>query len=152
MATQLTLDISEYDALVELARRGAQYEGLLDLAKRDPRCTNLVQQAEAGAALDTTRTRDLEAFLRSIENNNDIKRYFLAVRWQEIGIPLRTGIKFPETWPPEMTALIQQFTRAISRADVDALLQARATNPQLVMVTTDPGLRVGWTLIDDYFA
>jgi len=151
MATEFTLDVTEYEALVELARRGAQYEGLLTLAKKDRRCGDLVARAEAGAALDSRQAGDLESFLRSIEERNGIKRYFLAVRWQEIGIPLQTGIRFPETWPPNLTAYIQQFTRAIARSDVDSLLEARAVNPQLVMVTTDPGLRIGWTLLDDYF-
>lgn len=151
MAPQITLDITEYEALVELSRRGAQYEGLLALARKDARYAGLVTQAEAGAALDSNKARDLESFLRSLEERNGIKRYFLAVRWQEIGVPLKAGIVFPETWPPEYTATIQQFTRPIARADVDVLLASRAVNPQLVMVTTDPGLRLGWTLIDQYF-
>lgn len=151
MAIELTLDITEYEALVELARKGAQFDGLLTIAKKDPRCNSLVDQAEAGAALDAQQTRNTESFLKSIEKRNGITRYFLAVRWQEIGIPLSVGSQFPETWPPKFTAFIQQFTRPIARADVDALLESKATNPQLVMVTTDPGLRVGWTLLDDFF-
>jgi hypothetical protein len=147
----LTLDVTEYEALVELARRGANYEGIINLAKLDARCVDLVTDVEAGAALDSNKAKEIESFLKSIEARNDITRYFLAVRWQEVGVPLRVGIRFPETWPPELTAFIQQFSRAISRADVDALLAARATDPQTVMVTTDPGLRVGWTLLDSYF-
>ena len=149
--TTLSLDIAEYEALASLARKGAQYDGLLELAKKDKRCYDLVNQAEAGAALDTGQTRSIEAFLKNIEKQNGITRYFLAVRWQEIGIQLRAGSRFPEKWPPEYTAVIQQFSRAISKADVDALVEARATNPQMVMVTLDPGLRVGWTLLNDYF-
>ncbi len=151
MATELTLDITEYEALVELARKGAQFDGLLTIAKKDPRCTELVTQAEAGAALDTQQTRNNESFLKSIEKRNGITRHFLAVRWQEVGVPLKVGTTFPETWPPELTAFIQQFTRPIARTDVDALLESKATNPQLVLVTTDPGLRVGWAPLADFF-
>lgn len=149
--SQLTLDVAQYEALVGLARKGALYDGLLSLAKKDPRCRSIVDNAEAGAALDSNQVRSLESFLKEIEKGNGITRYFLAVRWQEAGVPLQAGTRFPETWPPTHSVTIEQFTRAIARADVDAILSARATNPQLVMVTLDPGLRLGWTPIDDYF-
>ena len=125
MPTQLTLELVEYEALVALARLGAT---------------------------DPNKARDLESFLKKIEVANDINRYFLAVRWQELNEPLPQGIMFPETWPPELEDIIQLTTRPIAKVDVTDLLAAQAKNPQNVLVTTDPGMILGWTPIDDYFA
>ena len=101
---------------------------------------------------DPNKARDLESFLKKIEVANDINRYFLAVRWQELNEPLPQGIMFPETWPPELEDIIQLTTRPIAKVDVTDLLAAQAKNPQNVLVTTDPGMILGWTPIDDYFA
>jgi hypothetical protein len=121
----ITLDQTEYEALVALAQEGV--------------------------ANSPNRARELNAFLTSIEKKNGIRRYFLAIRWQELNQPLPSATQFPESWPPTMSATLELITRPISRADVDQLLESRAKNPTSVMVTNDPGLRLGWTLLDDYF-
>lgn len=125
MPTQLTLDIVEYEALVALARLGAT---------------------------DPNKARELESFLKKIETNNDITRYFLAVRWQELNEPLPQGTRFPQVWPPELEDTIQLTTRPIAKVDVTDLIAAQAKNAQNVMVTTDPGMVLGWTDVDAYFA
>jgi len=125
MAIELTLSLPEYESLVALARRGTED--------------------------DSDKARDLEAFLKRVETNNGITRHFLLVRWQELNEPLPAGTRWPETWPPELQASIEQTTRAIAEADVDLLIQQRAKNPLSVMVTTDPAGIAGWTLKEDYF-
>jgi len=124
----MTITQQDYEALVALARRGTTGEN---------------------------HARDLEEFLRTIEDRNGLNRYFLAVRWQELDEPLPPGARFPGNhhgdWPTNLEGIIELTTRAIARVDVDALLAARASSPMSVMVTTDPGLRVGWTPVDDYF-
>jgi len=125
MPTQLTLELVEYEALVALARLGAT---------------------------DPNKARELESFLKSIEKANDITRYFLAVRWQELNEPLPPGTRFPQVWPPELEDTIHLTTRPICQQDVADLIEAQAKNAQNVMVTTDPGMVLGWTDVDDYFA
>src|SRR3972149_10262161 len=124
---QITLEQQEYEALVALARQGV--------------------------ATLPNRARDLEAFLVDVEWKNGITRHFLGIRWQELNQPLPPGTLFhsPETWPPDKSSTIELITRPIARADVDTLLAERARNPITDMVTNDPGLRLGWTLVDDYF-
>jgi len=131
MPQQLTLELVEYEALVALARRGT-----ID-SERNP---------------DPNKMRELESFLKSIEKNNDITRYFLAVRWQELNEPLPQGTRFPTDWPPTLEDTIQLTTRPIAKVDVTDLIAAQAKNAQNIMVTTDPGMVLGWTAVDDYFA
>jgi len=130
MPQQLTLELVEYEALVALARLGT---------------------VDSDGNQDPNKARDLESFLKKIEVSNDINRYFLAVRWQELNEPLPLGTRFPQVWPPTLEDIIQLTTRPICKQDVLDLLTAQAKNPQSVMVTTDPGMELGWTLVDDYF-
>jgi len=125
----LTISKQDYESLVALARRGT---------------------------IDENHARDLEEFLVKIEEANGITRYFLAVRWQELDAPVPphtagNETSFPDNWPPELEGTIELTTRPIAKADVLEFLDSKASNPTSVMVTTDPGLRVGWTPIDDYF-
>lgn len=93
----------------------------------------------------------LSAFVDDIDRANGKVRYSLYVRWWEVGKPLPPGASFPRAWPENQEASITQYT-PISRAEVDAVLEARATNPVSVLVTTDPMRSVGWTELDVYFA
>ncbi len=121
----ITLDQQQYEALISLARDGT--EG------------------------DADKARQLEEFLQTIETENGITRSILWVRWQELDQPLPPATRFPDTWPPEQQYFIELISRRVARADVDAVVNARARNPLSVMVTPDPGARVGWTPVDDYF-
>jgi hypothetical protein len=118
-----TLTQEQYEALVALARRGA----------------TTAQQ-----------TRDLDAFLASIERGAGITRYKLWVQWQEADAPPPKG-QFPETWPPELRQYVELLSRPIARADVDRVLGLHARNPVNVLVTPDPAALVGWTKVDDFF-
>lgn len=120
-----TLDQQQYEALIALAR--------------------------AGTSGDLEKSRRLDEFLRSIEAANGITRSLLWVRWQEMDQPLPASTRFPEVWPPEREHLIELIGRRVAKADVDAVLAARATKPVNVLVTPDPGARVGWTEVDNYF-
>jgi hypothetical protein len=153
---QLTLNLQQYEALVYLARIGARLKGFLDAIAKDARFRQLLEAAVHYAGQDANRARDLEAFLKSIEEPNGIHRYFLAVRWQELAAPLPPRVagaatRFPENWPPNLQGIIELMTRPIARADVDAFLLANAKSPVTVVVTADPGLTVGWTAVEDYF-
>lgn len=153
---EVTLSFQEYESLVAFARKGAKLEGTIRAFETDPTLRRLWEKARTQYGWDPQLMRDLEVFLKSIEKANDINRYFVALRWQESGEPLPPRVagaptRFPENWPPTLEGTIELLTRPIARLDADAFLQARAKQPMNVMCTTDPGLRVGWTPIDDFF-
>jgi hypothetical protein len=125
-----TLTQSQYEALVEFARRGVV---------NDDGETNLEQ------------ARNLDEFLRSLEVSNDIVRSGVWIQWQELGQPLANDTSFPDKWPPEMRHWLEIIGRPVSRADVDVTVENQATNAHNVLVTKDPAARVGWTPVDDYF-
>lgn len=100
------------------------------------------------AALDKNTSEVLR--LRSIiDKQNDIKRYFLNVRWQDVGGEPPPRVSFSAGWPPMSTYKIE-LERKIVRSDVEDVLRTQAANPQLVLVTPDPNAEVGWTEIDEY--
>lgn len=118
--------------MADVTMTRAQYESLLAAAGGDTQ----VNVASLQAQIDT---------------DNNIKRYLLNIRWQDVGgqPPTRIEIADGTGWPPEMTyKLIQD--RPISREDVDTVLATRATSPVDPAVTRDPRGIVGWTLLDDY--
>lgn len=157
MVQELTLSLQAYESLVFLAREGARLRGFMEAASTDPRLKYLVEAANRYVGTDANGARELEAFLKSIEKTNGITRYFLGVRWQEMNEPLPPRIagaatRFPENWPPNLEGTIELMTRPIAKADVESYLKATARNPVSVMVTPDPGMRVGWTSLEDYFS
>lgn len=120
------LSVEQYEALVFLAKRGAQSDPSL-----------LVQ---------------LDQFLRSIEKANGVNRDFLWVQWQELSAPLPQGTRFPESWPAKLRKSIELVTRRIAKVDVEQVLSKYASDPITVLVTRDPAGLVGWTPIDDFFS
>lgn len=122
--TTFNLSTEQYEALISLARRGA----------------------------DTPdRKRDLEAFLRVIEKANGIVRYALWIQWQEMDQPLPPTTSFPDVWPPELRYYLEFLTRPINKTDVDEVLRKKARRPTNVMVTPDVGAVLGWTKYEDFF-
>lgn len=113
----------EYAALVALARKG---------------CANADQ------------TVGLEQYLKAIEKREGVQRYLLWVQWQETGVGLPLGTRFPDKWPPELRYLIERLDRPIAKSDVASALAQRAKKPLEVMVTDDPAGLVGWTKLDQY--
>lgn len=130
MPFPITLQQSDYEALVELARRGT---------------------VDANGQVIPDRARDLESWLRELETANDIHRYAIWVQWQEQDAPLPVGTQFPDKWPPELRAYLALTSRPIARGDVDTLLASKARNPTNVLVTMDPGGVVGWTELSVFF-
>lgn len=120
----ITMTREQYDALAALARKGATTE-------------------------DTTR--QLEAYLKTIELANGIQRNTLLVQWQEAKTPLTPTTNFPYTWPPELRATVTVEGRAVAKVDVESVLTSRASQPINVLVTPDPSGVVGWTKFEDYF-
>lgn len=116
-----TLTSEQYTALVALARKGSR-----DLVS-------------------------LEQFLQSIEKANGITRYALWVQWQESETPLPPHARFPDSWPPELRAHIEQLNRPVCLADVEKVLDEKASKPISVLVTPDPAARVGWTDLSTFF-
>jgi hypothetical protein len=123
----------------------------MDLTVTQEEYESLVTLARAGATTPE-KQRQLDAWLKLIEKKNDITRYQLWVQWQEADSPMPPNTNFPEVWPPEMRALIQQFSRPVSKADVEVLLEKKARKPVTVLVTSDPAATLGWTALDAYFA
>jgi hypothetical protein len=124
-----TLTQEQYEALVALARKGAASD------REDP----------AG------KVNQLETYLRYIETQNGITRYFLWVQWQEADQPLPPKTKFPTSWPPSMRKSIEFISRPICKADVMLVVDQNASNPVTILVTRDPGATLGWTPIDEFF-
>ena len=114
-----------------------QYEALSALAMQ-------------GAADENAKFR-VAKFLEDIEKANDIKRYFLNIRWQEAKAPMPPTETFPKKWPPEMSGSLTRFDRPIAKSDVLKYVSAIATAPVGILVTTDPAGVYGWSKIDDYF-
>lgn len=130
MPFPITLQQSDYETLVELARRGT---------------------LDSSGQVMPDRARDLDSWLKNLEEVNDIHRYAIWVQWQEQDAPLPPGTRFPEQWPPLLRAYLALTTRPIARGDVDTLLNSKARNPTNVLVTRDPGAIVGWTQVDVFF-
>jgi hypothetical protein len=86
---------------------------------------------------------------QTIDAANGITRYFLYVRWQNVGGAPPPRIELGKGWPPDQTYQLE-MERRIARLDVDEVLRANAINPVSIMVTPDREGVVGWTLIDDY--
>lgn len=122
----ISLNAEQYTALVALARKGAAIDGVDAVLK-------------------------LEEFLRQVEKQGGVTRYFLWVRWQEAKQPLPPTASFPKTWPPNLQQIIERLDRPIARVDVEAMLSENATNPATVVVTQDPAGLVGWTELNVYF-
>lgn len=128
--TTFTLTQQQYEALIEFARRGTRDDaGVTDLEK----------------------SRQLDQFLKFIEADNDIVRDGVWIQWQEMDQPLPAGTDFPNEWPPNMRYWLEYIGRLVSEADVNSVVGSQARAPNNVMVTRDPGARVGWTPVDDFF-
>ena len=86
---------------------------------------------------------------REIDAANGITRYFLYIRWQDVGGKAPPRIELGKGWPVNQTYQLE-LLRRIARADVDDVLRTNAVNPVSIMVTPDRQGVVGWTLINDY--
>lgn len=123
---------------ISISMSEAQYEQLAGLARQG------VNTAEG--------QRMLGDFLVGIEEANGITRYFLWVRWQEVGRIHPANQPFPENWPPTQEAKIERLNFPVSRATVEAVVADRSKNPTNILVSEDPGGELGWTSIDQYFS
>lgn len=97
------------------------------------------------------KTRQLAVFFRAIEKREGYPIYSILVRWQELNAPLPPGTNFPETWPPVWESRVDVAGRPVAMKDVNEMLKVKATNPELVLVTTDLGGTAGWTKAADFF-
>lgn len=153
---KVMLDFQQYESLVDLARRGALWKGTVRAFETDPTLRPLWEKARSNIGDDRNVVLQLEDFLKSIEDANGITRYIVVIRWTEAGQPLPPRItgaptRFPENWPPELEGTLELLTRPVSRSDADQFLENNAIKPIDVMCTSDPGRRVGWTPIDEFF-
>jgi hypothetical protein len=124
MPFPLQLDQQGYEALIALARKGAE---------------------------TPDEQRRLDAFLVALEKKSGISRYGLWVQWQEQDQPLPPTARFPEKWPPEMRFYIELISRPVARVDVDTVVKQKARKPTNILVTRDPGATVGWATLDQFF-
>lgn len=130
MSFPLSLQQSEYETLIEFARQGT---------------------LNADGTVNQDKAAGLNAWLRLIEEKNGVVRSFVWVQWQELDAPLPAGTNFPTKWPPSMRFSITLVSRAISKADVMALVNVKAKNPTSILVTKDPAALVGWAELDEFF-
>jgi hypothetical protein len=102
-------------------------------------------------AAEGDTTIDVALLKKTVDRANSITRYVLNIRWQDVGgtPPTRIEIANGTGWPAEQTFKLV-LDRAISREDVDDVLETQATSPVDPAVTRDPDGIVGWTLLDDY--
>ena len=116
---------------------------MADLTVTRPQYDALITAALAGNTAEVLRLRSI------IDAANGIKRYFLFIRWQDVGGEPPPRIELGKGWPPEETYQLE-LDRPIAREDVDSVLVQQAVNPTTVMITPDRAGVVGWTLVDDY--
>lgn len=129
MPFPISLNQEEYESLIALARKGSTDDA------------GNVNQGEAVA---------LDAWLKLIEKKNGITRDAVWIQWQESDTPLPPTTDFPDVWPPEMRFYLELTTRLVSRADVDAVINQKASQPTNILVTRDPAARVGFTSLEDF--
>lgn len=110
----------------------------------------LIAMAAAGASTPD-QARQLDSWLRLIEKANGITRSIVWVQWQEIDSPLPAGTNFPDVWPPELRQKIELISRPVAKADVDALIAAKARNPINILCTKDPAGILGYIPYDSFF-
>jgi hypothetical protein len=94
-------------------------------------------------------TAEVSRILDIVDKANSIKRYFLYIRWQDVGGTPPPRIELGKGWPQNRTYKLE-MDRPIAREDVNSVLSQKAQNPTAVMVTPDRAGNVGWTLINDY--
>lgn len=112
-----------------------------------------ITRAQYDALIEAALAGDLEEVRRIqeiVDRDNEIQRYVLYIRWQDIGGTPPRNIELGRPWPPELTTQIE-LDRPISKEDVLDLVRSRATNPASIMVTPDRAGIVGWSQVDVYF-
>lgn len=113
--------------------------------------SSLVALARVGVSNNPDRSRQLEKFVRDIEERSGVFRDFLLVQWQEANQPLPILTNFPEVWPPQLRGTIELVTRKIAKFDVEQFVASRTQHAVNILVTRDPAGIVGWTTLDDHF-
>lgn len=107
----------------------AQYESLLAAASGD-------------TAIDVLTLRE------TIDDANGIRRYFLRIRWQDLGAP-RSKAWSMEDWPPEQQRNLE-LDRPITLEDVNTAVLAAAVKPAGIMVSLSRVTNIGWTALEDW--
>lgn len=153
---ELTITEQQYEALVHLAREGARLKCFLEAAEGNPKYAALVAGARAYSAASVGSVLALEEFLKEMELQNGIVRRFLAIRWQETAAPLPPRVagratRWPDNWPPELDGTIERIGAPITKREVGDWIQNHAKRPSVVMVTSDPARRVGWSSLESFF-
>lgn len=120
-----------------------EYATLAFFARRGTRLTDSI--------VDPLSSTALEKFLKSIDRANNVKRYTLYIRWKELNSAIPPTNRFPQQWPPTLSTEITKVDEPVTEKDVQDKLNNLAQNPSMVMVTIDPALLSGWTLLEDYF-
>lgn len=122
--------------MIEITR--AQYEQMVGLARQG------ITTADG--------QRELDRFFQTIEQTNNLSRYFLWVRWQEVGQVAPINEPFPAGWPPTQEIKIERLDSPITKELVESVVADRSVNPASILVSEDPGGELGWATIDQYFA
>ena len=101
---------------------------------------------------DTNKTLQLEELLRSIDVRNNIKRYVLKVRWEDLAArPPAYSKELIDSYPAASEGTIARSDRPLGKEDVDAYLKEKAKRLGAAFVTRDVAGRVGWTKLSEFF-
>jgi len=122
----------------------------MPLTLTDEQYAALASLARKGSTTPDSQ-RELDVYLRAIEDENDIKRYTLYVAWVETGTVPPIAARFPETWPPSQKMLMTRYDRPITKQDVVDFANKKGRKPANLMVSRDPGGVLGFVLIDSFF-
>lgn len=100
------------------------------------------------SAVDNRNNEMIEQVLSIVERENGIQRYFLHIRWQEVGGSPTPTNQFVD-WPPNQTYLLV-LSRPPTPLDVQDVLRNHATNYTGVMVSPDPEGNLGWKTLESF--
>lgn len=124
---------------------------IMNITMTQEQYESLATMASAGAKT-ADGTLAIHEFLRKIESDNGITRFFVNIRWQDARPSKFPVGEFPHSWPPELSGSITRFDRAVAKSDVMDYVNSAGNAPVGVLVTTDPAGIYGWTKLEDFFA
>lgn len=103
------------------------------------------------AAVEASDLTEIQRLIDLTDEDNDVRRYILWVRWQNVGGE-PPPVTHPGAWPPLVSQRIR-LERPITRTDVEAVVAANAVGASAsVHVTPDRNGAIGWSTLDSYFS
>lgn len=106
-------------------------------------------EALVGAVLKG-ETDNLNVLLDRVDEENELTRYYLYVRWMDGAAP-RPGPDAPiQDWPPWGSDWFSSYER-FTKQFVEDYVGRQTSNAIYIIVTEDPAGEVGWFTLDEFF-